>query len=94
MHPTWVAREKEVGSMRRVISVLAVTALMVAMLVPSALPAFALVETSPHANCVGEEAVLFNQREGLHGAGGDRTASEAQSFGGLGDLASSNCFVS
>ena len=77
--------------MRRIISVLTVAALMAVMLVASALPAFAIVEPAPQANCIGEEAVLFNLREGFHGEGGQRTATEAQSFGGIDNLASTNC---
>jgi hypothetical protein len=77
---------------RRIFSVLAVAALVAAMmLVTGALPAFAIVETSSQANCVGEEAVIFNQREGFHGAGGQRTATEAQFFTGIEELASTNC---
>jgi hypothetical protein len=52
--------------MRRIFSVLAVTALMVAMLVASAMPAFA---ASDNASCVGQSASFLNSlRPGLGGA--------------------------
>ena len=52
--------------MRRIFSVLVVTALMVAMLVASAMPAFA---ASDNASCVGQPASFLNSlRPGLGGA--------------------------
>ena len=52
--------------MKRIFSLLAVTALMVAMLLASALPAFA---ASDNASCVGKTASTQNQvRPGLGGA--------------------------
>lgn len=52
--------------MQRIYSVLAVTALMVAMMVASAMPAFA---ASGNASCVGQSASSLNSlRPGLGGA--------------------------
>ena len=52
--------------MRRVFSVLAVTALMVAMMAACAMPAFA---ASDNASCVGQAASSLNSlRPGLGGA--------------------------
>ena len=52
--------------MRRICSVLAVTALVIAMMVASAMPAFA---ASDNASCVGQPASFLNGlRPGLGGA--------------------------
>ena len=52
--------------MRRIVSVLAATALMVAMMVACAMPAFA---ASDNASCVGQAASSLNSfRPGLGGA--------------------------
>ncbi len=64
--PRWLpGREKEEDemalSMRRIFSVLAVTALMVAMLVASAMPAFADPNTSTTPNCrSGQDTAAAN----------------------------------
>ena len=60
--------------MRRIMVVLAVTALLMVAL---AMPAFAA--PSPTANCIGQMAVDFNQ--GSHGAGG-RAVSDVARAGG------------
>ncbi len=52
--------------MQRIFSVLAVTALMVAMMVASAIPAFA---ASDNASCVGQSASFLNSQS--PGEGGD-----------------------
>jgi hypothetical protein len=73
---------------RRVISVFAVAAAMAAILVASAVPAFAIVEPAPQSNCVALEAVIFNLRE-PGGIGGERIADQARrSPGFVGELAS------
>ena len=78
--------------MRRIVSVLAVAAIVAAMLVATALPVFAQ-EAAPQANCLGEEAVLFNLREDSQGSGGQRTATYAQDTGGVGTEATSDCLA-
>ena len=66
---------------KRIFSLLAVTALMVAMLLASALPAFA---ASDNASCVGQDSSELNQlRPGL---GGFVTARDAE-FGDVNDRA-------
>jgi hypothetical protein len=67
--------------MRRIYSVLAVTALMVAMMVASAMPAFA---ASDNASCVGQSAASLNSlRPGLGGA----AISQLAHFGLVADQA-------
>ena len=70
--------------MRRIFSVLAVTALMVAMLVASAMPAFA---ASDNASCVGQSASFLNSlRPGLGGA----AIRQLAHFGLVADQAQAN----
>ena len=70
--------------MRRVFSVLAVTALMVAMMVACAMPAFA---ASDNASCVGQAASSLNSfRPGLGGA----AIRQLAHFGLVADQAQSN----
>ena len=70
--------------MRRVFSVLAVTALMVAMMAACAMPAFA---ASDNASCVVKSAASINGlRPGLGGAAIGRLAH----FGLVADLARAN----
>jgi hypothetical protein len=71
-----VAREKEVALMRRIISVLAVAALLAAMLVATALPAFAVAEPKVpvcHQNGNGtfEQIEVGASAVGAHLAHGD-----------------------
>ncbi len=70
--------------MQRIISVLAVTALMVAMMVASAMPAFA---ASDNASCVGQSASSLNSlRPGLGGA----AIGQLAHFGLVADQAQAN----
>ncbi len=72
--------------------VLSVTALMAAMMVATALPAFAA--PSPNANCIGGLANFGNQLGRLFdepGSGGREVAGVAQQAGGVGGTASTNC---
>ena len=71
--------------MRRIFSVLAVTALMVTMMVACAMPAFA---ASDNASCVGLPASFLNGglRPGLGGA----TIGRLAHFGLVADLARAN----
>jgi hypothetical protein len=70
--------------MQRIFSVLAVTALMVAMMVACAMPAFA---ASDNASCVGQAASDLNSlRPGLGGA----AISQLAHFGLVADQAQAN----
>ena len=70
--------------MRRIFSVLAVTALMVAMMVACAMPAFA---ASDNASCVGQSASFLNSlRPGLGGA----AIRQLAQFGFVADQAKAN----
>ena len=70
--------------MRRIFSVLAVTALMVAMMVACAMPAFA---ASDNASCVGQAASSLNSlRPGLGGA----AIRQLAHFGLVADRAQAN----
>jgi hypothetical protein len=70
--------------MQRIFSVLAVTALMVAMMVASAMPAFA---ASDNASCVGQPAAGLNSlRPGLGGA----AIGQLAHFGLVADQARAN----
>ena len=70
--------------MQRIFSVLAVTALMVAMMVASAMPAFA---ASDNASCVGQSASSLNSfRPGLGGA----AISQLAHFGLVANQAQAN----
>ena len=70
--------------MRRVFSVLALTALMVAMMVACAMPAFA---ASDNASCVGQAASSLNSfRPGLGGA----AIRQLAHFGVVADQARAN----
>ena len=70
--------------MRRVFSVLALTALMVAMMVACAMPAFA---ASDNASCVGQAASFLNSfRPGLGGA----AIRQLAQFGLVADQAQAN----
>ena len=70
--------------MRRIVSVLAATALMVAMMVACAMPAFA---ASDNASCVGQAAASLNSfRPGLGGA----AISQLAHFGLVADQAQAN----
>ena len=70
--------------MRRIVSVLAATALMVAMMVACAMPAFA---ASDNASCVGQAASSLNSfRPGLGGA----AISQLAHFGLVANQAQAN----
>ncbi len=74
--------------MKRIFSVMLVMAVMVAMLMASAIPAFA---ASEKGGCVGQVVSSDNalgKQGGIPGAGGFRISNRASGAGGLGDLAS------
>ena len=75
--------------MRRIISVLAVTVVMAAMIAASAMPAFATA--NPNANCIGVLASFGNAME--PGVGGMQISALAKN-GEVGQRASSNCTTS
>ena len=72
--------------MKRTISVLAVLAVMAAMLVASAMPAFAAA--NPTANCVGQLASDLNRSPFFPPGGGGKEVSETAKAGATGELAS------
>ncbi len=77
--------------MRRIILVLTVALVMAAMLVASALPAFAAAGFN--ANCVGKTATTLNQEgkaEGDAGRGGQTIGFLSQELGATGEVASTN----
>ena len=65
---------------------------MAVMLLATAVPAFAAPKENSNANCVGENAAMFNElgkkQFGLHGLGGTATSNGASGLGGLGQFAS------
>ena len=74
--------------MRRIFSVLAVTALMVAMMVASAMPAFA---ASRNTSCVGQSASELNSERERFGPGlGGAAISRLAQFGGVDERAQAN----
>ena len=76
--------------MKRIITVLAVAALMAVMMVATAVPAFA---ASEKGNCVGGPASnsnAFGKVTGDPGLGGAFVSNAANEFGGLGGIASAD----
>ena len=77
--------------MRRIISVLAVMAVVAALVAASAMPAFAYA--NPKANCLGNTSFQNYAGKAIYGEGGlggEVTSNVARQEGGHGDRAS-NC---
>jgi hypothetical protein len=63
-------KDKEVASMRRILLVMSVAALMVAMMAASALPAFAVGRGDSHTLTIGDEVYMGGAGSGSGTGGG------------------------